>query len=69
MKLVSRLALNAEYGVVVYEPDVWDHGINLPMNPCAVNLLPTTSANKTRFFEWMKPINLILKKWELNLSQ
>ncbi len=57
MKLVSRLPPSAEFGVVVYESDNWDRGINSMVNPFSVNLLPATSANKTRFFEWMKPIN------------
>ncbi|MCS6244416.1 MAG: hypothetical protein H2172_11240 [Opitutus sp.] len=62
MKLVSRLSPSAEFGVVVYEPDTWDRGVNSLVNPFSVSLLPATSANKTRFFEWMKPINLTPEK-------
>ncbi len=62
MKLVSRLPPSAEFGVVVYESDTLDRGLNPRVNPFAVNLLPATSANKTRFFEWLKPINLTPEK-------
>jgi hypothetical protein len=57
MKLVSRLPPSAEFGVVVYEPDTWGRGVDPLVNPFSVSLLPATSANKTRFFEWMQPIN------------
>ena len=62
MKLVSRLPPSAEFGVIVYESVAWDRGVNTRVNPFAVNLLPATSANKTRFLEWMKLINLTPEK-------
>jgi len=62
MKLVSPLPPSAEFGVVVYESDSHDRGVNPLVNPFAVNLLPATSTNKTRFFEWMKLINLTPEK-------
>jgi hypothetical protein len=58
MKLVSRLPPSAEFSVVLYELDGRDRGVNTSLvNPFAINLLPATSTNKTRFFEWMKPVN------------
>ena len=63
MKLISRLPPSAEFGVVVYESDTWDRGMQgAKYNPFALKLLPATSLNKTRFFEWMKPINLTPEK-------
>ena len=58
MKLVSRLPPSAEFSVVLYELDGRDTGIRTSLvNPFSLNLLPATSTNKTRFFEWMKPVN------------
>ena len=58
MKLISRLPPSAEFGVVVFESNVNEVDSSPGVNPFALNLLPATSVNKTRFFEWMKPINL-----------
>ena len=66
MKLVSRLPPSAEFGVVVYEPDQADRGVNPFVSPFSVSLLPATSAHKTRFFEWMQPINRTPEKLDLN---
>jgi hypothetical protein len=62
MKLISRLPPSAEFGVVVFESNVWDVEKNPKVNPFELKLLPATSSNKTRFFEWMKPINLTPEK-------
>lgn len=66
MKLISRLPPSAEFGVVAFESDAWDVEKSSKVNPFALTLLPATSPNKTRFFEWMKPINLTPAKVGMN---
>ena len=65
MKLVSRLPPSAEFGGG-YEPVQGDRGVNPFVNPFSVSLLPATSAHKTRFFEWMQPINRTPEKLDLD---
>ena len=55
-KLVSRLPPSAEFGVVLFESGAWDVGGAL--TPFDNTLLPATVANKERFFEWVRPINV-----------
>ncbi len=54
MKLVSRLPPSAEFGVVLFDSDNDMGGM---VSPFDTKLLPATTANKTRFFEWFKPLN------------
>ncbi|MET0262066.1 MAG: hypothetical protein ABW223_04160 [Rariglobus sp.] len=49
MKLISQLPPASEFGVVVY-----DEGTVIRFRN---EMLPASVANKTEFFEWMKPIN------------
>jgi hypothetical protein len=49
MKLISQLPPSSEFGVVVY-----DDGAVVRFSD---GMIPATVANKTAFFEWMKPIN------------
>ena len=58
LQLINRLPPNAEFGVVIYEADRWGGGNNPQLKTFLPTLQPATSSNKTRFFEWMKPINL-----------
>ncbi len=62
MKLVSKLPPSAEFGVVVYESDPADRDTSGKLTPFGSDLLPATSSNKARFFEWMKPINITPEK-------
>ena len=63
MKLISRLPPSAEFSVVAYQTDHNDRGLYFAdIYPFATDLLPATSSNKARFFEWMKPINLTPEK-------
>ena len=59
-KLISRLPPSAEFGVVIYQSSGGGRS-TLPVvqyiSAFALNLLPATSSNKTRFFEWIKPVN------------
>jgi hypothetical protein len=59
MKLVSRLSPSTEFGVVLFDSDADMGGT---VSSFDTTLLPATSANKTRFFEWIKPINTDLEK-------
>jgi hypothetical protein len=60
MKLVSRLSPSTEFGVVLYDTN--DNGMSGAISPFDLKLLPATTANKTRFFEWLKPINTNAEK-------
>lgn len=58
-KLISRLPPSAEFGVILFESGQWDErGGALAL--FERNLLPATTANKQRFFEWVKPVNTSL---------
>ena len=61
-KLVSRLPPSAEFGVVLFEDDGFGRNVTRRVNPFSTTLLPATTSNKTRFFEWMQPINLTPEK-------
>jgi hypothetical protein len=60
LKLISRLPPSAEFGVVIYESSGGGRSLQPVVqyiSAFSLNLLPATSSNKTRFFEWMKPVN------------
>jgi hypothetical protein len=59
MKLISRLSPSTEFGVVLFDSDAFLGGMVSPFEP---KLLPATSVNKTRFFEWIKPLNTDTEK-------
>ena len=59
MKLVSSLSPNTEFGVVLFDSNADMGGMVIPFDP---KLLPATSGNKTRFFEWIKPLNTDIEK-------
>jgi hypothetical protein len=52
MKLVNRLSSNTEFGVVLFDSS--GAGAYTLFD---LALLPATTANKERFFEWARPIN------------
>lgn len=58
-KLVSRLPPSAEFGVVLFESGVWDERSGA-LALFDRSLLPATTANKQRFFDWVKPVNTSL---------
>ncbi|MFA6959135.1 MAG: hypothetical protein WC205_00100 [Opitutaceae bacterium] len=55
MKLISRLPPSAEFGVVVFDANSGSFGGSI--SALDKTLLPSTVANKQRFFDWMNPIN------------
>ena len=58
-KLISRLPPNAEFGVVLCQPNADDRDFKHTgkVTPFSTTLVPATINNKNRFFAWIKPIN------------
>lgn len=54
MKLVNRMPPTATFGVVLYEGGRWSDGSVAAFN---AKLVPATVAQKTEFFEWLRPVN------------
>ena len=63
MKLVSHLSPNTEFGFVLFDSNA-DMGGRI--SPFSLTLLPATSGNKSRFFEWIKPLNTDSEKLGLS---
>jgi hypothetical protein len=62
-KLIGRLPPNAQFGVVLFTSRAGNEAADYKdLSPYKETLLPTTSLNKVKFFEWMKSINLTHEK-------
>ncbi len=54
MKLINRLPPQATFGVVLYESGRWSDRSVAAFN---LKLAPANVAQKTEFFEWLRPVN------------